>query len=313
MGHRVTIAGASGVAQGLSERLKDEFDVRRVSDTITPTESAWPADLTSIAQTEIACANTQTLVVLARTTRSRRRFRGLAEDVDRLLADSLARAAQRCGVQHLVLFACGAPGADVRESIMRASGLPTTVLRGGGPDPVQHLENVIRRGPGGDVEGQPWAAKPAKVGGPPAGFSSVQRFPRPEGWSAAQLAQAYFRWLSTDVPAARVVSSADAETIHLLGTKVLVLRRLNGQAEPDAMAWEITGGALARPGGRLELRVLLDGVSVIMHLRGFRTRLPGALYSLTQAKVHERVVHRFGEWVGKQPRPSGLPPVTCST
>lgn len=305
MGHRVTIAGASDVAQGLSERLKDGFVVRRVSDTITRAESAWPADLTSIAQAEIACANTQTLVVLARTTRSRRRFRGLAEDVDRLLADSLARAAQRCGVQHLVLFACGAPGADVREPLMRASGLPTTVLRGGGPDPVQRLEEVIRRGPSGDVEGQPWAAKSATVGGPPAGFSSVQRFPRPEGWSAAQLARAYFQWLATDVPSARVFSSADAETIHLLGAKVLVLRRLNGQAEPDAMVWEVAGGALARPGGRLELRVLLDGVSVIMLLRGFRPRVPGALYSLTQAKVHERVVHRFGEWVGKQPRPSG--------
>ena len=302
MGHRVTIAGGtSTVAQGLSERLKDGFTVRRVSERLAPSESTWPADLTSISEAEVACANTQTLVVLARTARDARRFRGLTDDVDRLIADSLARAAQRCGVQHLVLFACGAPGEDAREPLLRASGIPTTVLRGGGPDPVERLDAIVRRGPGADVEGEAWTATSTRSTGPLPGFTSVQRFARPAGWSSSQLSQTYFRWLGAEIPSVRVTSSADAETIYFLGVKVLVLRRLNGQSEPDTSVWEVVGGALARPGGCLELRTLLDGASVSMHLRGFRPRLPGALYSLTQAQLHERLIRRFGEWLTQPP------------
>jgi hypothetical protein len=303
MGHRVTIAGGTNpIAQDLTERLGGGFEVRRVSPAVEPSERTWPADLTSISQAELACANTRTLVVLARTPRaSSWRIRGNTDDLDRLVADSLARAALRCGVDHLVLFACGGPGDDVREPLLRASGLPTSVLRGGGPDPVEHLEALVRRGPGGDVEGPVWSTKPSKGRARRTGFTSVQRFPRPPGWSAEQLSQAYFRWLATSVPWVRVVSSADSETIFFLGLKVLVLRRLKGHAEPDSAVWEVTGGALAQPGGRLEIRVLLDGVSATMHLWGFRPTLPGPLYSFTQAFVHDRLIRRFGEFVGKRP------------
>lgn len=307
MGHRVTIAGGtSGLALGLAERLRDGFLVRRSSLSQAATEATWPADLTSICQAEIASANTETLVVLARAPRaSSWRFRGAHEDVDRLLADSLARAARRCGVGHLILFACGGPGEDVREPLLRASGVPLSVLRGGGPEPLPHLEALVRRGPvGGDVTTAAWSA-PTTAPAVRQGFTSIQRFPRPAGWSAPTLSRAYFRWISTEVPSVRVESSSDADTLFFLGVKVLVLRRLRGHAEPDSAVWEIGGGALARSGGRLELRLLLDGSSATMHLQGFRPTLPGPLYWMTQALVHEKLVLRFGQWVSTATPPAG--------
>ena len=303
MAHRVTIAGGTcAVAEGLAARLGEGFAVRRISASIAPTLGTWRVDLTSISETEVACANSQTLVVLARTPRvASWKRRGQVDDVDRLVADSLARAARRCGVEHVILFACGAAGEDARESILRASGLPLSVLRGGGPDPAVHLDALVRRGPGGDLEAPGWTNESVMPPRPRRDFSSVQRFARPGAWSAAQLSQAYFRWLSSEVPSVRVESSADAENVYLLGVKVLVLRRLKGLAEPDSSVFEVFGGALARPGGRLELRILLDGLWATMHLGAFRPTLPGPLYAVTQALVHERLVRRFGAWVNAQP------------
>lgn len=297
MGHRVTIAGGtSALASALVARLGDGFDVRRVSTSVAPGTDTWPAELTSIAEAEVACAGARTLVVLARTPRSSTwRFRGAPEDLDRLMADALARAARRCPVEHLVLYACSEAEGDVRAPLLRASGVPVSILFGGGPDPAEHLAALVRRGPGKDVHAEAWSAPPLDPARPRrgTGFSSVHHFPRPRGWSAAQLAEAYLRWLAAEVPTVRVESSADADAIRFLGSTVLVLRRLAAEAEKDSVVWSIVGGTLARPGGRMELRVLLDGVTAAMHVHDFHPTLPGPIYSRTQAFVHERVVQRF--------------------
>jgi hypothetical protein len=128
----------------------------------------------------------------------------------------------------------------------------------------------------------------------------VQRYARPSGWAAFDVARAYFEWLPSDVPGVRTEARGDVFRIHGLGVEGLVLRHVPGRSEVDSAWLEVADGKLtvrsARP-GRLEFRVLLDGVTVMAALIGYQPAIPWLLYRASQAPMHERVMRRFGAFL----------------
>lgn len=294
----LTIAGAGPLALALSQR---RAGARIISPRAVTDGSWWRADLTSIPEAEVALAGTQTLVVLARSRGAPAKLTHAAsDDLDRLMADALGRAAKRVGVTHVVLFACGPD--DVRVPLLRASGVPLSVLFGGGPDPLTHLEALIDRGPGADLTTAPWTAERApSVPREDLLVCSVQRFTRPAGWSAEQLARSYLSWLPGKFPTVRTSTVGATSAITAFGTRALVLREAPGRSEPDSFLLEVADGALSKSGAaRFEFRVLLDGVTAMVALVGFEPTLPFPVYHVTQAFMHERIMKRFGAFLADQ-------------
>lgn len=290
---RLVIAGGSGrLGSLLQSALQNQFEVRVLTTSAAP--PAWKCDLTSIAEAEIALAGAHTVVFLAKVaTPPARLTQGATADLDLLMADSVSRAASRVGAEHLVFFACGEN--DPREPILRASEVKLSVLRGGGPDPVAALVELVNSPQ--DRVLAAWASPDeALPAGPRASrVWSIQRFERPVAASAAALARAYFEWLPSAVPLLRVERVEQTWLISSLGVEALILRHSPGRSEPDCFVLDMVGGALvSRPRGRFEFRVLRDG-SFCVALIDFAPSLPWPLYRATQAIAHARVMRSFGK------------------
>lgn len=298
----VVIAGAGRVGQALAHRLVAAgHEVRGLVSAGPLPEPGerltWrQADLTAIPEAEVALAGARVVVMLAQARRPPAKLtRASLGDLDLLLGDTVARAARRVGAERLLTFACG--DADARLPLLEAAGVPLTVLRGGGPDPVAHLAAMVDGAAPAPAE--PWTGEPP-ARGPRAELRtcSVQRYVRPAGWSALDVARAYFEWLPTDVPGVRTEVRGDVFRIHGLGVEGLVMRLVPGRSEADSAWLEVADGKLtvrsARP-GRLEFRVLLDGATVLAALIGYVPAIPWPLYRASQAPLHERVMRRFGE------------------
>lgn len=309
---RVVIAGGTGaLGSALARRLSAAHPVLTLrppalgeAPPATRGDGAWPTDLLSIPDAEVALAGAETVVMLAQARRPPAKLtRASLDDLDRLLADSVARAAQRCGVRRLVVFRCGAD--DARLPLLEKSGVPLSVLSGGGPDPVAALAELVDAPPGTSRELPAWQGGEPGAGEPRLRVCSVQRYARPPGWTAEALARAYFRWLPGAALATRVEEGAGVFAIHAFGTRGLVLRHLPGRSEPDSFVLQVADGALvhrAKGPGRLEFRVLLDGTTTMAVLTGYEPRLPWLVYRFSQALMHERVMRRFGDFLDAQGR-----------
>ncbi|MFT5433888.1 MAG: hypothetical protein ACI9OJ_004598 [Myxococcota bacterium] len=121
---------------------------------------------------------------------------------------------------------------------------------------------------------------------------SVQRLPRPEGWSAKDIADEYLRWLPDFSPLLRLgyspERSADDRPLFYVEGGWLA-----GATPPDATR------------GRLEFRVVGEPPCVIAAVHDFRPSLPWLVYRLTQAKAHAVVMWLFGRRLrSRQPRPA---------
>lgn len=294
---RVVIAGAGSIGTALAKRLEGKHEVRLAN-----------ADLTSTPATEIALAGADTVVHLARVAPPVAKLpRAAPEDLEALIADSVARAAKLVGASHLIHFASSPQ--DPRVALLERSGVRLSVLRGGGPDPAAALEKLIDTP--GDVEGAAWSPAERDAGRPPRFVTcSVQRYPRPTGWEALDLARAYFRWLPSAAPLVRTVELEGVFTIFTAGVRTLVLRLVPGRSDDDVAWLEIADGALRgaeQPAddSRFEFRCLLDGKDALAAMIDFRPSLPFFFYRFTQAVLHERVMRQFGDWLATQ---TGAPP-----
>lgn len=291
---RVVIAGAGSLGTALAKRLEGKHEVRLAK-----------AELTSLPSTEIALAGAQTVVHLSRAASPVARLpRASTTDLDLLIADTLARATKLVGATHLIHFASGAD--DARIALLERSGATLSVIRGGG---VEALEEAIDTP--GNKDGTPHAPSERDANKPPRfGTCSVQRYKRPSGWKAIDLARAYFRWLPSDVPMVRTTELNGVFTIYTAGVRTLVLRLVPGRSSEDLAWFEIADGALRaakQPSddARLEFRVLLDGTTALAAMIDFAPSLPFFIYRFTQAAMHERVMRRFGDWLSTR---TGAPP-----
>ena len=285
---RVVIAGAGQLGRALSERLASTHEVHLAT-----------ADLTSIAEAEVACAGAQTVVFLARASRRIARLpRADPDDVNRLLADSVARAARRVGAKHLVHFECGAT--DVRTPLLAEAGVPLSVLQGGGPDPVELLANLVRQGAkAGPLTTPAWSGPEQEAHEPRFGTCSIQRYRRLPGLSAFELARRYFEWLPGDMRFVKTSERDAVFTLQIAGVRALVLRYVAGRSSDEVAWFDIADGRMARRSseGRFEFRHLVDGTHSMASLIAYQPALPFWLYRITQAVMHERVMRRFGEFL----------------
>ncbi len=301
---RVVIAGGTGtLGRALASRLKASCEVTCVGTSATTGEGEWKADLLSAADAEVALAGANTVVFLAGTRGPRARlFQGSAADVDVVLADSVARAARLTKPRRIVFFACGEN--DEREVVLSTSGVPLSVLSGGGDDPVAQLEQLVlapeaqtRRLPawkGVEVPRAQWRG--------PSTVLSVQRLTPKAGWTAGQTARAYFEWLGGDAPGVSTVLGAEAYEIKALRVSVLRLRRVPGQSSDSVEVLEVRDGSLVAAGstGTFEFRLLEAPAVLMTTLRGFVPAMPWLAYCASQAIQHARAMRRFGAWLAAQ-------------
>ena len=147
----------------------------------------------------------------------------------------------------------------------------------------------------------------ARSAGPEHDVRSVQRLPLPAGWSAAQVASEYQRWLPRFFrPLLRVEAGADGSCRFLvrgLRAPLLVLRLSDERSSPERQLFYVTGGLLAETGGprrgRLEFREVLGGAAVLAGIHDFTPTLPWWIYQATQALVHLLVMRSFGRHLGR--------------
>ncbi|MFT3711064.1 MAG: hypothetical protein QM817_25840 [Archangium sp.] len=193
--------------------------------------------------------------------------------------------------------------------LLEKSGVALSVLRGGGPDAAASLEQLIDTP--ANADGAVWTPSTRDAQKAPRfGTCSIQRYQRPAGWKALDVARAYFRWLPSDVPLVRTQELEGVFTIFTAGVRTLVLRLVPGRSSDDVAWFEIADGALRsatqRDGhARFEFRNLLDGQHTLAVLIDFEPSLPFLFYRFTQAAMHERVMRHFGQWLAAQ---TGAPP-----
>lgn len=310
---RVVIAGAGALGQVLATKLAATHDVRCVRSSDVPSASgrvSWHrADLSTTPEAEVALAGAETVVLLAHAKNAPARLpRASPEDLNLLIADSVARAAKRVGAKHLVHFSSGER--DARLTILERSGVPLSVLVGGGSDPAAALAQLVEQGPGAKVPALgAWSGVTTEPAAPRMPTCSVQRYLRPPGWTALDLARAYFTWVASDVPLVSTSEVAGVFHVRLAGVEVLQLQRSPGRSDDDCAWLTVSGGALnaapTHPDARFEFRVLLDGETAMAALIGFHPALPWTVYRFTQAVMHERTMRRFGDWLNTQ---RGAPP-----
>ncbi|MBE2249801.1 MAG: NAD-dependent epimerase/dehydratase family protein [Myxococcus sp.] len=301
---RVVIAGGTGaLGRALAQRLAQACDVTCVGSRADAGPGLWRADLLSVAEAEVALAGAEVVVFLARTSGPRARLQqGSADDVDLLLADSVARAARLTKPRRLVFFGCGEQ--DEREAVLASAGAPLAVLSGGGDDPAAQLEQLVlapdvetRRLPGwkgADVSPPAWSG--------PSTVLSVQRLSPRAGWTAGQTARAYFEWLPSAAPGTSTVLGAEAYEVKAGGVSVLRLRRVAGQSTDDLEVLEVRDGSLVSDSsvGAFEFRLLSSPTALMTTLRGFVPAMPWLLYRASQAPIHARIMRRFGAWLAAQ-------------
>lgn len=277
MSSPVVIAGQGALAESLHARLSPTHHVRLAT-----------VDYTCLHEAEVALAGARTVVMLARAEEPVARLpRADVAELDRLMADSVARAARAVGASRLVLAARGAD--DVQAELLARSGVPLVV--------AQHELDALatHAGPAVDAPSATVTRREPKE----RLTCSIHRYRRPRGMTALDFARAYFEWLPRDTPLTRVVEREGTFTIFVGGVRALVLRHVPGRSS-EHLAWlEPLDGALVDRSatGRFEFRVLLDEETVLASLIDFRPALPFPLYRFTQAVMHERSMRHFRAWL----------------
>jgi hypothetical protein len=135
----------------------------------------------------------------------------------------------------------------------------------------------------------------------------LQRFPRPPGFSARDVADAYFAWLPRGMwPFVRVTPLAEPGCAFWFAGwpgPLLELSYDAASSDEDRAVYRITGGALcavaARGRGLLEFRSVLGGEHVMALVSGFEPRLPWLVYKFSQALVHLAVMGAFGRHLAR--------------
>ncbi|MBL8785731.1 MAG: hypothetical protein JNJ59_12555, partial [Deltaproteobacteria bacterium] len=143
----------------------------------------------------------------------------------------------------------------------------------------------------------------------PALVRSVQRLVLPPGRDAAWVAEEYIRWLPTWLIARVLRVEVDAARhcrfyAPLSKKPLLELTLSPDRSRPDRVLFYITGGLLARLGGRprLEFREVLGRRFVIAAIHDYAPRLPWFIYASTQAVVHLWVMRAFGRHLARLAR-----------
>lgn len=128
---------------------------------------------------------------------------------------------------------------------------------------------------------------------------SVQRMRLPPGRNAQWAATEYAHWLAK-VFRRFIRVDVDAEDnirffVFFLRVPLLVLLLARARSTPDRQLYFLGDGLLSRRSkrGRLELRQVLDGRTLLVAIHDYAPRLPWFVYLLSQAPAHASVMAAF--------------------
>jgi len=139
---------------------------------------------------------------------------------------------------------------------------------------------------------------------------SVQRMELPLGWTARQAADEYLLWLPRFLTGFLRVDLLSSDRFGFvwapLRRSLLELRRARDRSSSDRQLFYVTGGLLAREGGkpRFELRQVLGGRTLLTVVHDYEPRLPWLFYLCTQAFFHSWLMKRFAAHLARARGPS---------
>jgi len=162
------------------------------------------------------------------------------------------------------------------------------------------VDEAIRRAVAGESRLSDLAV-PRVQPGPPAAplVRSVQRMRMPPGRDTTWAAREYLMWLPRFLRPLVHLRPMDGGRyqFHALGLTLLELTWSPERSTPTRTLLYVTGGHLARVGGqrpgRLELRTVRSGRTLLAAIHDFSPRLPWPVYLVTQALAHLAVMAGF--------------------
>lgn len=268
----VVVLGGAG-----ARVVAEAFDVRE----------AATADFFNLRVTEETLRGATYAVYRFDGASTSRLTQGSRADLNLLCADNFARAARREGVRHL--FYLG----DVPEilSTLARYGVPVATPRTRAEGEAATVLALLRAG---TVPPRARSRRTSVV-------RSIQRMRLPAGKDAEWAAREYMRWLPRALGGLFHVDENEegaprSYRIAAAGIgPVLELTWVPGRSTPDRQLFFVTGGRLVKKEqrGRLELRQVLDGRTLLTALHDFGPRLPWHLYVATQAQAHALVMAAF--------------------
>lgn len=167
------------------------------------------------------------------------------------------------------------------------------------------VPTALRRALAGETRTPDLAVPRAPPSGPRTTVRSVQRMPLPAGRDAAWAAEVYLAWLPRFLaPLVRVERRGTSRQICTRGPRIVLLELTPSAARstPDRALLYVTGGVLARVKdpvrGRLELRAVAGGTTLLAAIHDFEPRLPWPVYRVSQAQAHLLVMEGFRRYLG---------------
>ena len=176
------------------------------------------------------------------------------------------------------------------------------------PDPEQRLSGFeprsiwrhLEEAASGHSKAAPRAFQSSKSQSAGDKVHSVQRFPMPEGRSAAWAAFCYLKWLPTaffGIIRVQFNEPEDRYDFTIAGLKhVLLSLRIDQQSSHERrLVMRIVGGSLVwdTTRGYLEFRSTLEQSTLLVAIHDFVPSLPWRIYRLSQAQAHLFVMWRF--------------------
>lgn len=158
---------------------------------------------------------------------------------------------------------------------------------------AERFEDALAQAIEGERRSSPSSGPATKSAVACSTVRSVQRLPRPPGWTARKVGERYLKWLPSASPGI-LSCEREGETIHFrvrgLAQPVLVLRYSEERSTEDRSLLYVEGGSLARTDsdhrGRLEFRTTPASEDVLAAVHDFHPRLPWFLYRATHAPMH---------------------------
>lgn len=269
MDRPVVVLGGAG-----APLVAEAFDVRE----------AATADFFNLRVTEETLRGATYAVYRFDGASTSRLTQGNAADLNLLCADNFARAARTTGVQHL-FYLGDAP--EILTTLGRY-GVPVATPRTGAEGEAATVLALLRAG----------TTAPHARDRRAALVRSLQRMRLPAGRDAEWAALEYMRWLPRAMRGLVRVDEGSQRTFRIalpIVGPVLELTWAPERSTSDRQLFFVTGGHLVRNGqrGRLEMRQVLDGRTLLTALHDFGPRLPWHLYVVTQAQAHAVVMAAF--------------------
>lgn len=276
----VMLMGIHGrIGQNLYKELKDTYNLHCFSGTNQENDDLKinyvKKDLFILPDVEEALQNIDIVIFFEDPImRLNRLTQGRFDDIYLLIADNIARASYKNGVEQIIYVSDELKIGEANE-VLGAYGTP-----------VQKTKTPVKR------YGKTLSYKQSDYNN----VRSIQKAPLPETWTVKDVGEYYFVWLDEILyKGINVEKNDDSYKISVVGIARPVLEVVYDETKSGngVEIYRITGGKLSKKypnkEARLEFRGMPGGQSFIMALHDFEPNIPWGVYLFTQAPIHSLV------------------------